>query len=231
MLSNVYMTKKERAINLRKKGKTCGEITTILNVPKSTAWSWIKNLVLSEKIKKQILKKSQIKWRKNINKFNKVNAKIRSEEAKKIRDADTSKGKKEIYQISKKELLLIGASLFWAEGSKSHRWHLCFANSDPEIIRVMMRFFREICHISDEKIKGLVHIYPGLNYKKVLNFWTKITNLSQNNFYKPQIQISRSSKGKRDRNTLPYGTLHLTAGNTVITSRVKGWIQGISEKI
>jgi len=94
----------------------------------------------------------------------------------------------------------------------------------------MMKFFREICHIPDEKIKALVHIYPGLNYKKVLTFWTKIAKLPKKNFYKPQTQISRASKRKRDRNTLPYGTLHLTAGNTLITSQVKGWIQGILEK-
>jgi len=223
--------KGNKIISLRKHGKTYSEIEKILNLPKSTVAWWGKRARLTKKEKKLILEKSRKKWRKNIVAFNKINAKIRSNEARKIRDETTLKAKRKINKISKKDLLLIGASLFWAEGSKSHRWHLCFANSDSEIIRVMMRFFREICHISDEKIKGLIHIYPRLNYKETLAFWSKITKLPQKNFYKPQTQISRASKGKRNRNTLPYGTLHLTAGNTVITSQVKGWIQGIAENI
>lgn len=43
------MTNKEIAISLRKKGKTSGEIINILNVPKSTVWTWIKNISLSKK--------------------------------------------------------------------------------------------------------------------------------------------------------------------------------------
>ena len=60
------MNKKEKAIKLRKEGKTCGEIVTILNAPKSTVWSWIKNLTLSDKIKKQILERGKQKSRENI---------------------------------------------------------------------------------------------------------------------------------------------------------------------
>ena len=223
--------KGKKIISLRRKGKTYGEIEKILNLPRSTIAWWGKKTKLTKKERKIILDKSRKKWRSNIVKFNKINAKIRSDNAREIRDTITLKARRKINKISKKDLLLIGTSLFWAEGSKSHRWHLCFANSDSEIIKVMMKFFREICYISDEKIKAIVHIYPRLNYKKALTFWAKITKLPKKNFYKPQIQISRASKKKRDRNTLPYATLHLTAGNTVITSRVKGWIQGISEKI
>jgi len=214
--------KGKKIILLRKNGKTYGEIEKFLNLPKSTVAWWGKKAKLTKKERNIILKNSRKKWRKNIVEFNKINAKIRSDKARVIRDTITSKAKTKIDSISKKDLLLIGTSLFWAEGSKSHRWHLRFANSDPEIIKVMMIFFREICHIPDKKIKALVHIYPKLNYKKVLAFWTKITKLSKKNFWKPQTQISRASKRKRNRNTLPYGTLHLTAGDTAIASQVKG---------
>jgi hypothetical protein len=221
----------KKIILLREKGKTYGDIQKILNLPKSTIAWWAKKARLTNKKRRLILEKSRRKWRKSIIEFNRINAKIRSDKARKARDAITLKAKRKINKISKRDLLLIGASLFWAEGSKSNKWHLCFANSDPEIIKVIMKFFREVCLISNEKIKALVHIYPKSNYKKVLTFWTKITKLSKRNFWKPQTQISRASKRKRNNNTLPYGTIHLTAGDTAITSQVKGWIQGISKKI
>ncbi|MCX6718745.1 MAG: hypothetical protein NTY81_04110 [Candidatus Staskawiczbacteria bacterium] len=50
------MTKKETAISLRQKGKTCGEIVTILNTPKSTIWSWIKKCLPLRKNQKRNLK-------------------------------------------------------------------------------------------------------------------------------------------------------------------------------
>ena len=45
------MTKKETAIILRKKGKTLGEIIRNLDIPKGTAWSWIKHVTLTDKIR------------------------------------------------------------------------------------------------------------------------------------------------------------------------------------
>ena len=94
-----------------------------------------------------------------------------------------------------------------------------------------MRFLREICNIPDSKITARIHLYPEINYQKTLNFWRKITKLPKKNFKPPQIQVSRASKGKRPKNTLPYGTLHLTVNSTELTCKVKGWIRGISEKI
>lgn len=222
------MTSKEAAINLRQKGKTCGEIVSILNAPKSTVWSWIRNISLSEKIKKEILDKGKEKCRKNIIDYN---TKVRPVEAARIRDNWTNQAKREIKNISENELRLIGSALYWAEGNTKNRNRLQFSNCDPFLIKVAIKFFREICKVNNSKICARVHIYPGIDYEKTLNFWSEITNLSKQNFYSPQVQISRASKGKMPRNTLPYGTLHLTICNTELASRVKGWIQGISEKI
>jgi len=139
--------------------------------------------------------------------------------------------RKKIINISQNELKLIGSALYWAEGNTKNRNRLQFSNCDHFLIKVAMKFFREICKVRDDKICARVHIYPGLDYKKTLNFWSNITNLPNKNFYPPQIQVSRASKRVMSRNTLLYGTLHLTILSTELASRVKGWIQGISEKI
>lgn len=222
------MTKKETAVKLRQKGRTCGEIVSILNVPKSTVWSWISDAPLSEDIKIKILENGKEKCRKNITNYN---TKVRPVEAAKIRDAWTGNATKDIKKISKKELLLIGSALYWGEGNTSNRNRLQFSNCNPLVIKVIIKFFREILEVPDDRICARVHIYPGMNYKKTLKFWSQITNLRKERFYPPQIQVSKASKGKMPRNTLPYGTLHLTIGSTELASKVKGWIQGISVKI
>jgi len=222
------MTQREKATKLRREGKTCGEIVNILNTPKSTVWFWIKDLTLTDNVKRKIIEKGKEKSRKNIIDYN---TKIRPVEAAKIRDTWMNEAKKEIKNISQSELKLIGSALYWAEGNTSNRNRLQISNCNPSLIKVSLKFFREICDVKDEKICARVHIYPGLDYKKALKFWSEVTNLPKKNFYTPQIQVSRASKGIMPRNTLPYGTLHLTILSTELASKVKGWIQGISEKI
>ena len=220
-----------KIITLRRQGKTYGEIEKILKLPKSTVAWWLRGIKIPKTTEKQIFKRCKKKWRRNIVAYNKIYAKIRSQEANKIREGHKEKGFREIKKLTKKDLKIIGSILYWAEGNTKNRHILRFANSDPEIIRIMMKFFREPCNIAKEKIKARIHLYPTTNQHKTTNYWKKITGLPKKNFHPPQVQISRASKGKRPRNTLPYGTLHLTAGNTEITCKVKGWIRGIAEKI
>jgi len=90
--------KKETAINLRQNGKTCGEIVSVLDTPKSTVWSWIKNVALTEEIKKKISKKAKEKSRKNIINYN---TKVRPIIAAEIRDAWIDQAKKNNKYFSK----------------------------------------------------------------------------------------------------------------------------------
>lgn len=210
-------------IHLRKSGKTYSEIRAIYSVPKGTLSYWLKDVIIPEKERMRMQKRAYEKWKKG----NKIFIERGIAEAKKIRDNAKRKAAEEIKNIDLKQ---IGSALFWAEGGKKQRNHIRFCNSDPEIIKIMMRFLREICHITDGKIKARAHIYPQMNYQKIIKFWSKTTGLPKKNFYTPQFQISRASKKKKQFNTLPYGTLHLTAGNTESACRVKGWIQGIINK-
>ncbi len=223
--------KGQRIIALRKKGKTYGEIVKILKLPKSTVGWWLRNVKISKSLQKKILERSREKWRRNIATYNKAYGKLRSQEAARIRNEWIEKATNEIKKISKNELKFIGAALYWAEGGLKNRNSLRFGNSNPLMIKTIIKFFRKICNIPDEKIKAKIHLYPGISQQNATHYWSKITGLPKRNFHPPQIQVSRASKGRRSRDTLPYGTLHLIGNNTELACKVKGWIKGISEKI
>lgn len=226
-----YSTKKFRAIQLRKKGQSYAEIASILRISKSTAYDWTRRIKLSKKAEERIKRKIKEALRKGLAAYNRIYGKIRSQEAAKIREGYKEKASKEIKKLVKRDLKLIGAALYWAEGNLKNRNSLRFGNSNSLMIKTIMKFFREACNIPSEKIKARIHLYPQINQKEATNYWMKITILPRVNFQPPQIQVSRASKGRRPRNTLPYGTLHLTVNNTELACRVKGWIQGVSEKI
>lgn len=223
--------KGQKIIALRKQGKTYGEIEAILKLPKSTVGWWLRGIKMEKSVEKETLERCKKKWRKNILDYNNIHAKIRSEEAAKIREKATEKSSKEIKKITEDDLKLLGSVLYWAEGNTKSRHALRFANSNPNIIKVIMKFFQRICKIPNEKIKARVHLHPNISQQESEKYWSEITGLPKDNFQKPQVQISKASKSKRKINTLPYGTLHLTICNTAKVCEVKGWIRGISEKI
>ena len=128
--------------------------------------------------------------------------------------------------LSRLELKILGTALYWAEGYNAIRNCIMFSNSDPTIIKIMMRFLKEVCEVPHRKIKGRVNIHPHLNVRKAERFWVRVTGISRKNFNKPLLSTSRASKQKKD--ALPLGTFNIIVCGVAIASKIKGWIKGLT---
>lgn len=215
---------KEVAIRLRSKGKSYNEISAMLNVPKSTLSYWFANARFSKEIKKELVSKAKKKWAANITKYNKQRAAIMLKRAETMQEMESKK----IKSISTKELWLIGTALYWAEGSKRERWRLKFTNSDPDMIKIMMLYFRKICKAKEEKFRLSLQIHPNISEKSTKEYWHTVTNIPKSQFQKTQTAISKSSKNKRGPMRLPHGTLAVSISDVNTTNKVKGWIRGLA---
>ena len=214
-----------KAISLRKKGKSYNEIAKLLNISKGTLSLWLRDIKMSAEVEKKFWDRTRKSRAASITKFNKqqgVLAKKRAKDAQLI-------ASKDIKRLTKKDLLLVGTALYWAEGAKTKRWSVCFANSDPEMIKVIMRFFREICFVNENKFTARVHLHPNIEEGKTIAFWSRITKINKKKFSPSQTQISKSSKGKRRSNQLPYGTLHINVNDVNLVNKIKGWMVGLSK--
>lgn len=216
---------KNKAILLRKQGKSYNEIAKILDIAKSTLSLWLRDIKMPIEIEKKFWDKTRKNWAENITKFNKERAKIAQEKAQQIQDSAS----KDIKKISKRELLLIGSALYWAEGYKKSRWAIVFSNSDPLMIQLMMRFFREIPKVKEEKFFATAQIHPNITSEKAVNYWSKITKIPKKQFRKTYTRLTPSSKRKRAFNTLPYGTLRVSISDVKMTNKMKGWISGLEK--
>ena len=134
---------------------------------------------------------------------------------------------RDISSLSLHELWLIGIALYWGEGGKTHRGMARIANSDPAVIKIMMRFFREICNVPEEKFQGHVHTFSHLNAKKAETYWSGVSNIPVKQFYKTYVKQSIATKNKRD--TLPYGTFQIYVCDTVLFYRIIGWIERVKD--
>lgn len=217
---------KQKAIRLRLKGLSYNQISKIINVPKSTLSSWFRNLEVSKAVKKSNIEKAKQIWAKNITVFNKR----RSQLCRAQWLQNQNEAKKDIGRISIRELKLIGSALYWAEGYKKGNWNLVFCNSDPDMLALMMEFFLKVCHVPIGKIKAQIQLHPRIIARVATKYWSKVIGLPVRQFSKPMLQISKSSKLKRG-NTLPYGTLRIKINDVKLVNKIKGWIEGLSQKI
>lgn len=227
-MSGVQINKKKKAIALRLSGKTFNEIMKILGLSsKGTLSFWFKNLTLSSDARMMLEKKKEIASSANFALFNKNRTRnINIENSKIFKDSFL-----EIGIISKRELLLIGTALYWGEGTTRERTKsystASFANSDSNMVKVYMRYLREVLNIPDIQIRAGIHIHENIGAGQAKRFWSSITGLPQERFYTFN-QVSGVSKMKRPQNFLPYGTVTIKVNRRQVFYKIKGYIHGIT---
>ncbi|MBI2035856.1 MAG: hypothetical protein HYT12_04245 [Candidatus Liptonbacteria bacterium] len=118
-------------------------------------------------------------------------------------------------------LKVAGIMLYWGEGSKTNN-SVKFANSDPAMIKVFLKFLRTICGISERRMKALIHMYPDLNEEKLLEFWSKVTKIPKTNFYKSFVH---GGKGGTYKNKSIYGTLAISYCDKLLLKQILAWIE------
>lgn len=223
---------REQALKLRLKGASYNEITSVLNIPKSTLSTWFAHLQLSSEAQEKLKLKAYLPSRDALIRRNKRQTKDAILRAKTIR----SLSRMQIRPLTHDTLFMIGISLYWAEGYKlsakrqgreltSHPVSL--SNSDPVLIKIFIRFLKEICLVNESRIKAELRIYEHLNEKQLLCYWQEITGLPSENFHKTYYGVSKSSQGKRPFNRLPNGTICIRVCDTRLFHTIMGWIEGL----
>ena len=219
----VKTKEKESAILLRNNGWSINQIYKKLGVAKSSVSLWVRDVELSSE---QLLELSERGQKKEVIERRR---KTRLDRGAARRQIVIDEARSEIVGISKQELFMLGVALYWAEGSKTKRGVVELTNSDPELIRVGMRFFREYCKVPEEKFRGHICIHPHLSKEDAEYYWSKVSGIPVKQFFKTSLQQSRASQKKRY--TLPYGTFAVCVCDTELWLRIVGWTKGIVEQL
>lgn len=215
-----YPQLKLKAIELRKKGWSYGEIKKEAKVAKSTLSLWLKTIPLTPELKKRfytarILNLARGPQSQKERRLREI-TKIINEAEKKIE-----------LPLSLKTYRLLGAALYWAEGNKTKGFEV--TNSDPHFILFMVRWFEKVFRISPEKLKASLNIYPQQNEQKIKKFWSQLTNVPLENFNKSFVKpLNRGYK----KNNLYYGTIKIYVPKGIdMRHRVYGWIKAVLKDI
>lgn len=226
-------TDKQSALKLRLQGKSYNEIRHLLSIPKSTLSGWFRDMILPHSAQERLKKRFQERSLAGLLKQSIFQTQAAQNRARTIR----TQAKNNVGSLSSRDLKIAGIALYWAEGYKRPivvkgkiKTHhpVRMSNSDPYLVALFLRFLREICQVSEERIRVSVHHYEHQNTGYLLEFWSRTTGISSGQFKSFYNGISKSSLGRRPYNTLPYGTVQIGVNDTALYHKIMGWIDGLS---
>ncbi len=217
---------REKAISYRKRGYSYGMIAKELGLAKSTLSNWLQRIPYTPN--REVLRRiGEARMRMAENKRRKM-----------LDDIQMMKrlAKQDIGELSNRDLFLLGIGLYLGDGEKS-RESIRLVNSNPQIIKIAMKWFREVCRLKNENFRPCIHLYPDTDIEKSLSYWAKIANVPKGQFGKTQID-QRNDKSQKKKRKLPHGTLHLQIKScgkrefgVSLHRKIMGWIRVIEEQI
>lgn len=116
--------------------------------------------------------------------------------------------KKAVGQMNRRDVLMLGLGLYLGEGTKTHNI-VRMINSNPEIIRFTMFWFRDVFGIENSHFRIRLHLYPDSDVAASIRFWSSQVGLSKKYFYPVHIDERKDKKAAKKGKT-PYGTAHLS---------------------
>lgn len=215
---------KNKAIYFRQKGKSIKEISNKIGVAKSTVSLWCRDIKLTagqlKRLHKRMIRGS---YRGRIK-----GARVQYEKRlKRIKDAENN-GAEIIGKLTNRDLLLSGIALYWGEGSRKKR-ETSFSNSDPEIIKFIIKWFRAIFNVKKGEfvLRVAINKIHKKRVDKVIDYWSRITKISKDQFRKTTL-IKTNNKKFYNNFAIHYGTLTIKIKKSSgIYYQIMGLIRGL----
>lgn len=216
---------KEKAIVLRKRGKTYTDILRVIPVAKSTLGIWLKDAKLSKTENQKFTEAKRL-------------ASLRGGQAKKKQRIEKqkfviSKSKSEVGSLSERELFLIGVALYWAEGAKEKEYSpgspLRFANGDPYMIKLFLKWLQYV-GVSKERICFDLYLHDNNKYRtlEVIKYWAYNTGFSEKLF---RIYYKKDIPKTKRKNIGPetyFGLVRIyVKESSDLVRKINGWVEGI----
>jgi len=178
-MSSRWFDIKDKALDLRQKGKSIRYVEMRLGIPRSTLSGWFKNITLTDtqlKILEAQHQKGMIKGRKKAvlwhNKQKELRIKLAHEQA-----IETLK-KIDFNNNNVLEVAL--AMLYLGEGSKDNSTSI--GNTNPLILKFFISSMTKIFKIEKNNITCELHLRSDQKVDKIIKYWSKQLNIPREKF-------------------------------------------------
>lgn len=196
---------KIQAQKLRKQGQSIKDIAKKLGVSKSSASVWCQDIQLTKKQIARLDKKQKMGAYRGRLKGAQIQRKRYLKKVEKLE----KEGIREVGRLSERDLFIAGIGLYWGEGNR--KWNISgLGNSDPEMIKFMISWFKNILDIDENRLSlhvGINQIHKN-RVKDVEKYWSRVTGIPKSQFTKTSLQKVENKKVYENHNE-HYGTLYI----------------------
>lgn len=206
---------KEKAILLRKTGKSYTEIAKELNVSKTIVSIWLKKYRLTES--EALVLKNNIKSR--IEK-GRIKALISIRSKKVYKDMVLYEEAKKSFEVFIKESLFsYGLGLYEGHGTKKVNYYN-FTHKDIETHRIMLIWVNKYILINEDKLKFKLFISSGDEAIEKVDFWSSNMNIPEENInaYVYKRGVVSKNKDKKDN-----GILSVMYNDVKVINKINAW--------
>lgn len=175
---------KNLAIKLRSEGMSYSQIKDKLGISKSTLSGWLSEMPLSKTRLDELQRNEMV-----IEKIRAAKLKTRTTRLNEVKQDVL----KLLTPISKREFLIAGFFLYWAEGGKTTTYTATLSNTDPRMIRAFIKWL-QLLEVSIDKMYIRLHLYIDMDETKEIDYWSKELKISKKHFRKSYIKKSKLSE-------------------------------------
>ncbi|MDX2078455.1 MAG: hypothetical protein SFZ02_18635 [bacterium] len=205
---------REQARQLRTQGISIITIAKQLGVSKGSVSHWVRDIELTPA---QIY---TLEKNKGMSNGQRIGSSVNRDKALIKRKEWQESGR--IKAREEKILHRTGCLLYWAEGAKG-RSSITFVNSDPEMMKLFIRFLRYELNVPEEDFIVILHCHTHdkAEWERITNYWLGILGLAKGNMR--NINVKEGSDSRKNR--LENGICTLRVYSTELAMHIYGAIQ------
>ncbi|MFD5235986.1 hypothetical protein [Streptomyces tendae] len=212
---------RDRARELRLQGWTYDQIQVELGCSKSSISLWVRDLPKPE--------------RRAPSEQAKLAARKRWEHELAVRDVARKQTKaaarREIGELSTRDLFLTGVALYWAEGTKDkpydRREKVIFVNSDPGVIQIYGAWLR-LLGVAPDRIQYRVMIHITADVEAARRYWANLVGVDASAFQRTTIKKHNPKTVRKNVGEDYRGCLVVSVSQSAdLYRQIEGWWTGL----
>lgn len=125
--------------------------------------------------------------------------------------------------LADERLKTLALGLWLGEGYRRSRYSVALTNSDAKIMRVFIRFLREICGVLESRIRVSLILHPDVDIDEAEDFWSKQLGVEKDRFQKTHVLKPRGAGSYRHR--CEFGVATVTVGSIKLRQLIQEWIE------
>ncbi|MER5455488.1 helix-turn-helix domain-containing protein [Micromonospora sp. NPDC002389] len=220
-----------QALVLRSAGHSVPEIARRLGVSRSTAYLWVRHLPLQRD-------PDDVRERRRAH--SKVMTDAQWGEYRQERDAARAATVEAaagwVKSLRYRELVLVGAALYWAEGTKAKPWRpndcrVRFVNSDPALVALFVRFVEALGE-RREALRYRVSIHETADAAQAVRWWAEQVGVSPESFQPTTLKRHRPATVRLNTGETYRGCLSVEVPRSRrLYWKIEGIMKGVSDGV